>query len=802
MTTLRHDLRVAGRRLGKSPAFTLVAALTTALGIGASTAIFSVVYGVLLRPIGIGDPAGVAVLSAHRISDPGDGMGFWPAHLAELRAEVIGRGGIRRLASYVFDSVTLLGDGEPTELGTALMVDGDFFPLFEVEPIAGRALGPQDVIPRRRGDVCVISETLWRSHFGADPHLIGRSLVLDQRPVTVVGVMPATVPLPQVGVQLWMPQGWDVEDRRLFGRLNVLARLEPGAPVAGAEAVLATAAEGLTARHPRFAGYTISARSFARTLVGGARPAILAVAGAVGLILLIACANVANLLLSRAVGREREIATRRALGARHRQLAAQLLTESLLLALMGGVLGTGLAVGLHRLVLRLADDLIPRLYDVRLDWPVLGFAAAASVIIGLIFGLAPALYALSRDLSGAMRGNSQRGRMGLGFARRLLVVAQVAVAVVLVAAAALFLRSLVAIEAVDPGFRTAGIGGARIFLDDKAYGDDARELAYFESVLERLRSMPGISHAGATSGLPMDALTIDFDLPFTLPGEPAGDTLRQAHFRSISPGYLETLGIPLLRGRPLDATDRADAEPVALINATFARIGWGERDPVGETFSIYGGRRQLRVVGVVGDVRFHGKSRPTRPAFFVPFTQTTYGAMAVVARAEDGAGAAAAVASAAAAVDPQQPVHSRFVLADVVLGSLATHRFYTRLLLAFAAISLLLAGAGIYGVLSYWVSESRRELGVRLAIGASSRSILGLVLGRGLATVAVGLLIGLAAVAAGAPLVQPFLYAIHGTDALALGAVVLMLALIAVCASLVPALRAARLDPASFLRLE
>ena len=803
MKSLSHNLRLALRRLRTRPGFTIVAAGTMALGIGATTAIFSVLYGVLLRPLGVADPDGLAIVTLHRETVPSDTRGFWPVHVESLRAETVGRGGIREITSYLFESVTRQGDGEPEELGTSLMVDGSFFSTLGVDALVGRRLGPEDVLPNRRGTVCVISESLWQGRFGGDPGIVGRGLVLDGEPVTVVGVMPDGVPLPQVGVQLWMPQGWDVQDRRLAGRLSLLARVEPGMPMAAAERVLADGVTGLAARHERLSDYTISLRGFTDNLVGGVRPALITVGGAAALLMLIACANVASLLLSRAVGREREIATQRALGAGRLRLTFQLLTESVVLSLLGGVLGIALTGALHRLLLGLANGLVPRLHDVRIDPPVLAFAAGLSVLTGMVFGLAPALYAGATDLNRAMRQSGSVGvRRTTSRARQGLVVVQVALAVVLVAAAALFLRSLSALSSVDTGFRTAGVGGARVYLDDNAYGNDPAELAYFEQVLERLRAMPGIVEAGATSGLPMDPQTIDYDLPYTLPGKTEEDASRQAYFRAVSPGYLETLGVPLVRGRALSATDRTDGEPIALVNETFARTAWGDRDPVGETFGIYGGRRSLRVVGVVGDVRFHGHAEVTRPAFFVPMSQTVYGAMTVLARGRDGATASAAIAAAALEVDRRQPVHSHFALADIERAALASDRFFTRVLVAFGVIALLLAAAGMYGVLAYCVSESRRELGIRLALGASSGSIVGLVLGRSLRAAALGLATGLAIVLVLASRLEPHLYTVGSTDGWAMAAVVAVLAGFALAASMAPALRASRLDPVSTLRLD
>ncbi|MCG8462348.1 MAG: FtsX-like permease family protein, partial [Holophagales bacterium] len=521
-------------------------------------------------------------------------------------------------------------------------------------------------------------------------------------------------------------------------------------------------------------------------------------------ILLLACANMASLLLARAAGREQEMATRRALGAHRRQVASQLLIESLMLAAAGGVAGVAFAVGLHRILLALASGLLPRLHDVRLDLPVLGFACAISLATGLIFGLAPVLYTWSRNLAGAMRGGRGSRRPGLARARTGLVVAQVALAVVLALGAALTVKSLLALRAVDPGFDIAGIGVGRIYLDSDAYAEDAEQALYFEQLSERLQTRPEIEAAGASSGLPMDPLTIDYDLPYTLPGEDATeeDASRQAYFRTITPGYLEAVGIPLRRGRAFHDADRAESEPVALVNETFARLGWPDRDPVGESFTIWGGSRTLRIVGVVGNVRFSGPADAERAEFYVPHSQVTYGSMAVVARAFDGHAAATAIAEEALGLDPRQPVHSTATLEGLARGAVATPRFVTLLLVAFASVALALAAAGIYGVLSGWVAESRRELGVRIAIGADGPSIAGLVLRRSLATAGVGLVLGLATVQIASGPLLPFLFGVGPRDLTALGTVVSLLVAIATLASLAPALRAARLEPMDVLRLD
>jgi predicted permease len=798
MSTWKHDGTIALRFLRKQPGFTLVAAVTLALGIGANTAIFSVLYGVLLRPLGLDEPEALAVVRLHRKTDAGDVSGFFPPYLEDLR-DTIEASGAARLTSYLYESVTLVQGDRVEELDNTLMVEGNFFEVMGVSPILGRTFTSDDVVPNRRGNVCVISETLWQGRFGGDPDVVGRALDLDNEPVVVVGVVPSSVPLPDATTDLWMPQGWDPDDLTLRGRLLVLARLSEPELLDRAQSLFVKTASELESQYPRFEDYTLTIVGFRETLVGSVRPAILLAAAGVSLILLIACANTANLLLSRAAMRATEMATRQAIGARRAQLASQLAAESLSLAALGGAIGVVAAVGLHRVLLAMAPAYLPRLASVRLDLPVLAFSVAITLATGLVFGLVPLAYTL-RARSGSL-GN--RSGMGQGWASHVLVVAQVTLSVVLLVSAALMVRSLVLLQRVPLGFDVEDVAGARIYLDDGAYPEEAQQALYFESLLERLRARGDIDAAGAGSGLPMDPVTIDYDLPYTLPGDERteGD-VTQAFFRTITPGFFETLGIPLKAGRPFDSRDRADTQRVALINETFARVAWPERSPVGESFAIYGGRLELLVVGVVGDVHFAGPAADYKPEFYVPHQQTSYSAMTVVTRSKNAEAGARAIAEEAIELNNRQPVSSTFTMEALVAGALSTDRFLTWLLVAFATVALSISAAGIYGVISCWVNQSRRELGVRMAFGAGVENIVGLVLGRGLGLSLAGALLGLVASFLVTRLLARFLYGVGPNDAIAIGVVVLLLGGTATLASFLPAWRAAHVDPMSSLRVD
>jgi putative ABC transport system permease protein len=806
MTTFQHDAAVALRLLLKAPGFTLFAVLTMSLGIGAVTAIFSAVYGVLLRPIGLTDPASLAVVRLHREGNEGDVSGFYPRYLEDLEEALDSSPAISRIGSYIYESVTLQGDGDVREIGDAVMVSTNFFDVMGVPALLGRTFLPEDELPRRRGKVAVIAETLWRGRLGGDPEVVGSTLVLDDEPVEVIGVVPARLPLPDADIELWIPQSWDPEDVTLLGRVMAIARLSSEESLGDARTFFAAAARELEKDYPRFDGYTISLQPFHETLVGSARPVLLLASVAVGLLLLIACINTASLLLSRAAVRAREMATRRALGAQRTQVASQLLAESLTLSVPSCLVGIGIAFGLHRALLALAPSYLPRVHEVRLDLPILGFAVAISVLSALLFGLAPVFYTFRLNLAQQMGGGAASGG-GLGrslpWQSRALVISQLALAASLLLSATLMARSLWNLQAVNPGFRLEGVGAARVYLDDRAYGDDDAQEAYFRALLERLDARSDILSAGATSGLPLDPITIDFDLPYTLPGEePSTGDVKQAFFRTVTPGYLETMGMKLLAGRTVDSSDRAETQPVALVNRTFSRLAWPERDPLGQRFSIYGGRLELLVVGVVGDVHFGGPASPPKPEFYLPHAQASYSAMTVVVRAKDAGSGASAIAEEALALDPRQPVHSAFTLETLASAAISTERFLTLLLAAFAAAALVLSSSGIYGVVSYWVNQSQREIGLRMALGAGRSDILRRVLLRGLNLTALGFLFGLLGSIFVTRFLAHFLFGVGASDAPSLGIVSGALALTAFAASLVPGLRASGLDPMSSLRAE
>ena len=789
-TTLRHDLVLALRRVRSRPGFSGIVLTVLALGIGANTAIFSVVYGVLLRPLGVEHPESVAVVGLHRADDPSDGMGFFPEHLERLQEQIADDGGVEQLAAFLPGSATLEGQGPAEELGTALAVDGGFFTLLGARPILGRTFGPDAVIEDRRGEVCVLSEGLWRRRFGADPGILGRELLLDGQSTRVVGVMADGLPLPFSGVDLWIPQGWDTEDPSLFGRLRVLARMDQGISMAVAEERLRQSVDHLAASVPRLSGYTVTLTSLRDQLVGHAKPTLYLATAGVGLMLLLACANVGGLLLAQAAARSQEMRLRRALGAGTGQLASQLLAESLLLALLGGASGVALALGLHRLLLSSASGLIPRLHEVRLDLNALAFAAAVSILTGIAAALVPLLG--GRGRTARLSSSGRAGRRWIE-PRTLLVSGQVALAVTLSLGAILMVRSLLHLNAVDPGFDGRGVVGARIYLDSDAYSTDSEQARYFQQLVGAAEALPGVVSAGATSGLPMDPRTLDYQLAYTLPEDP--ERKRQAYFRTVTPGYLETLRIPLLRGRTLGPQDRPESTTVALVNESFAARTWPGQDPVGKSFSIYSGKRRLTVVGVVGNVRFSGPAEGERAEFFVPHSQFSYTTMTLVARFEGRPPDAALLTRTVLELDPSHPAHSTLSLESLELQTTARHRFLTRLLTALSVLAFGLSAAGLFGLLSGWVAERRGEFAIRIALGARSHNIALRVLLLGLGTVGAGSAVGFLGVRLLDRLVLPFLFGVASADVPSMASALLVALGLVALASLAPALRAARVQP-------
>ncbi len=805
MDELVRDLRFALRALARQPLFTLVAVATLALGVGANTAIFSVVYGVVLRPLALPEPDRLmTVWEDHSAFErPHD---EWTSGTT-LRDWQEGSTAFTALAGWGRRSPSLTGLGEPERL-TAEVVSPAYFEVLGVQPQLGRAFVAEDG-EQGTAPMVVISHRFWQDRFGGDDAVIGRTITLDSVTHEVVGVMPADFlsPLTDDAV-LWQPGKLPYNDQeRGSYYLRVIGRLAVAYTPAQGEAELEAVMGGLAERFPNaYEGIGITVVPLHERLVGPGRPALRALMLAVGFVLLVACANVANLLLARASVRKREMALRASLGAGRARLIRQLLTESLLLALAGGAAGIVLGAWGIDVLRTMLPAGTPRLESIALDLPVLLFALAVSVLTGVLFGLAPALEASRVNLSSALtagsRGTDRRG----GRLRASLVVAEVALALVLLVGAGLLVRSVWSLLAIDPGFGREGRLAARVTLPNAGYEDDEQIRAFWSSLVERLEAEPMVADAAATSVLPMD--TRDQDTTFRIEGVSVPDPLTPniTWYRSVTAGYFETIGMRMVAGRGFEPRDREGAEPVAVVNETLVRRFFPVGNPVGRRirFGTSGDRPWLTVVGVVADVRQQGLGEPPVSELFMPALQRPARSMMMVVRSTTAPPAMLAPVFRATlrALDPNLPIATPETLDQVVLGSVATPRLLMKMLVGFAAVALALATLGIYGLTAFSVARRTREIGVRVALGADGRDVRRLILGRGARLAGLGTLLGLCATLAGGRVLQSLLYEVSPVDPLTLASTAALLLTAALVACWLPARRAARLDPIIALREE
>ncbi|MCY1022684.1 ABC transporter permease [Pyxidicoccus sp. MSG2] len=801
LDALVQDVRYALRTLRKAPAFSLVAVLTLALGIGATTALFSVVRGVLLKPLPF--PASERLVRLWQASPVLDSPRT-VLSLPDLEDWKARQKSFTDLGAWWhvqnMSGVDLSGLGDPELLQATYVTDG-FFSTLGMAPRLGRPFLPEENRPGQDA-VVVLSHGLWTRKFGADPAMLGRSLTLDGVPHTVVGIMPPSFTFPGEQMDVWVPLSNIPESgipRTRFNRfLNVVVRLKPGVTLETASAELGGITRQLAEAYPdsnaQYPG--ITAIPLHEAMTGDVRTGLLVVLGAVGLLLLIACANVANLQLARATLRERELAVRAALGAGPGRLVRQLLTESVVLAGLGGALGIALAVWGTEVLVGLSVHQLPRLRDVRVDGEVLAFAAGATLLTGLLFGLLPALRASTTKLEPVLKAGS-RGTVGSGGARLrgMLVVAEVAIAVVLATGAGLATRSLARMLAEDPGFRSEGAAVVSFSVPDSRR---EQSRAYLAEVLERVRALPGIQSAAMVKYLPLES--VGEDMPFNRPGHPE-DTANPPHasVMHVSTGYFSTMGIPLLGGRAHEATDTQQAPIVMVVNQTFARRYFPGEDAVGRSVKV--GTTEAGIIGVVGDVRQAGLAEPAPPLVYFHVQQFSRSATNLVLRGQ-GALLPMAIAARQAlwAIEPNQTI-SRITTLDTVVSEAVTRpRLLSVMLGLFAVLGLALAAVGIYGVLAYTVSQRQRELGVRLALGAKPADVLRLVLKSGMGLAGTGIALGAAGAFVLARVMGSILYGIAPHDPLTFGGVMALLLGVALLACLIPARRAMRVDPAVTLR--
>ena len=802
MDTLLQDLRYAVRALRQHPGFALTAVLTLGLGIGANVAIFSAINAILLRPLPFEQPDRLV-----RVWGNHPQIGHESASLPDFLDWRAGTPSFAHLAALANTRFTLTGTGEPEMIRGAL-VTADFFQTLGVAPVRGRAfMAGEDRGSAAR--VVMLGEGLWQRRFGADPAVVGSSIQLNGAPYTVVGIAPASARI-EGPVDAWTTLAIDTTRGRRADFLHVIGRLQPGAPLARAREEMATVARRLAEEYPSTnTNWGVDLVSLRDDMVGPVRRALFLFLVAVGLVLLIACANVANLMLGRAAAREHEVVIRSALGASRGRLLRQLLTESVLLAIIGGTMGVLLAVwGVHALA-TLEAGTLPRADEIGVDGRVLAFALVLSVATGLLFGLAPALRLAGGTISGGLReGNrSVAGGPGLRNLRSALVLGEVAVAFVLLVGAGLLVRSFDRLLRVEPGFRTDGLLTARLLLPRTRYGEEPRQAAFLEQLVDRLSGLPSVTSAAVVSDAPLgDSPPY---LSVSIQGQPpAGPgVVQDVEQFSASPGYFATLDIPRLRGRLFDASDRAGRPLVGVVNQAAVRRLYGGLDPIGSrlTFGNPGDSASwVTIVGVVGDIHHAGLNEPPYPQVYLPVAQAPRRWMVLVARtdARDPLALARSTRQAVTSLDPDLALSEVATMEQRIAGATARPRVSAIVLGGFAVAALLLAAIGIYGVMAYSAAQRTREIGIRIALGAEQRDILKLIVGQGMVLIAIGAGIGLALALAATRVFKSLLFGVSATDPLTFTVVLLVLIAVALLACYVPARRATKVDPLVALRYE
>jgi len=794
-----RDARYALRQLTRTPGFTAIGILTLALGIGATSAMFSVINGVLLRPLPFPEPD--RLVRVYEIVPQYGRFSVAPASFLDWRQQ---NTVFERIAGFYENSATLIGAGGPEHVNNAL-VSWDLFELLRVQPILGRGFAAEEDAPGKN-QVVVLSHAMWQQRFGADPAVLGRSVTLSGTPSTVIGIMPPGFYFPTREAEYWTPMAFNPAKAPRGGHfLGVVARLKPDMGLQPAEAEMKTIAERLAKQYPESsANESAEVIPMHEQITGDVRPALLTLLAAVGVVVLIACANVANLLLVRASVREKEIGIRAALGAGRRRLVRQMLVESLLLAFAGGALGLALAYAAIPAIRTFSAGSIPRVADISIDGTVLLFALAVSLVTGVIFGLAPAWQVSRAGVAGVLKeGGRSSATVGGRWVRSGLLVAEVALSIVLLVGATLLLRSFDRLTSVDPGFRPERVLAFRVSLPNASYPKDPNRIAFFDALLQKLAGVPEIRAAGIVQTLPMRG---SFVLSFTVQGRPApkpGET-PSAHHRAVSPDYFRALGIPLLRGRPFTDGDVEKSPMVAVVDEEFARQHFPNEDPIGRGLDIGNGTDGFyQIVGVAGKVRQEGLDANPSPTMYVPFRQDAYSSMWVVARTDgDPLQLTSAARRAVRDVDAALPAYSVSALETIVTESVAPRRFSMLLLGLFAVIALFLAAVGLYGVVSYTVSQRTQEIGVRMAVGAQRGDVVRLIVGGGMKLALAGIAIGLVAAAGLSRMLQTMLFEVAPSDPASYAATALVLLTVAAFACYVPARRAMRVDPIVALRAE
>jgi putative ABC transport system permease protein len=816
MDTFFQDLRYALRMLRKAPGFTAVAVLTLALGIGANSAIFTVIDSVLLRPLQYKDADRLVYLNEESKQLKGMSVAYLNFQDWQSQNQVFERMGASQGNAFV------LTRGEQPELVFCRSVTEGFFPTLGITPTLGREILASDDQPSA-GPVALLSYGLWQRRFGGNPNIIGTALNLDGKAYTVVGVLPKGFEYLGNADDVYVPLGLqakDFTDRGNHPGIYAVGRLKPGVTLDQARAEMNAIAQRLAQAYPiSNRGNGINLRSMQEVVVGNIRPWLLILFAAVGLVLLIACANVANLLLTRATIREREIAIRTALGAARARMIRQLLTESLLLAFLGGVLGMALAIlGIH-LLTTAAPDSLPRVAEIHINAGVLGFTLLASLLTGAIFGLVPALHVSAPQLQQALREGARGSTTGGGQrVRSALVISELALSLVLLVAAGLLIRSFIRLLDVNPGFNADKVFTARIALPDTKYKDIPQVENFFDQLLRNLSAMPNVQSVGTITPLPFTGEGWQADYRIEDRPTPEVGEFPNTDIHYVSPAYLQTMQIPLLSGRAFTDSDNDSNLPVAIVNQTFARRWWPNQNPIGKRIRLCGTCTPrpdrepppwLTVVGLVGDVRQYGLDQEPKTEVYTPYNQhggrtraLTYRALVLRTATNDPLTMTNEVRSAVQQIDKDLPIFSIRTMEQLIGNSVASRKLSMFLLISFAGLALLLAAVGLYGVISYSVTQRTQEIGIRMALGASQRDVLAMVVTQASRLAAIGLGIGLVLALALAGLISKMLFGVRPSDPLTFACILLLLAAVALLASYIPARRASKVDPMIALRYE
>jgi putative ABC transport system permease protein len=859
MGTLWQDVRYGVRAMRRSPGLTVVAVVALALGVGANTAIFSVVNGVLLRPLPFPEPDRLVAVEAYSTLRPEDAGSVAYPDFVDWQRDT---SGFESTAVYSSASAGLTGDGFDPEQIQGVATTPEFFRTVGVAPARGRAFTAEEAARLGKGgdedeekpegdaqkaeknaqkaesggqkaenktekaetgaqeeerggaQVVVLSHGLWQRRFGGDPSILNKTIVMDGAAVQVVGVMPEgfRYPLDAEAVDFWVPFDANNEYAQHRGAsfLTAFARLKPGVTVAQAQSEMDALAQRLGEAYPR----TNATRRFRITslherLVGDVKPALLVLLGAVGFVLLIACANVANLLLARAASRSKEFAIRTALGASRARIVRQLLTESLLLSLAGGVAGLLLALWGVDLLMAVVPADIPRIATVETDGRVLAFTFGVSLLTGVLFGLAPAFQASRADVGESLK-DSVKGAGGGGLRSRVrgaLVVVEVALSLVLLVGAGLLIRSFESLRAVNPGFDPEGVLTATLTPSDNKYPEEEQQTELFRRAVERASQMPGVEAAGAVFPLPLSGNNIGTNFTIDNASFDSPDDVHSAEMKIISPDFPRAMGVSLVAGRAFTEHDTGDAPPVFVVSETLARKFFGTQTPVGRTMSVrdISGVHTGEIVGVIRDVKYQTLSAASEPAYYVPYTQTSVGEVSLITRARKGVDPAALAPGLRAAVrevDTDQPLADVRPMTALMSDSVSRQRFQMLLLGVFAAAALVLASVGLFGVMSYMVTQRTHEIGVRMALGARAADVLRLIIGRGMLLTLLGVAVGLAGAFALTRLMSDLLYGVSALDPATFVGVTAVVVAVAFLSCFIPARRATKVDPMVALRYE